>query len=597
MDPMRRDLAPAGGRHDMTAAAPQPDGERGSLFTQLLAIAQEHEGMCAHLLANARSFEASLRALRQEHDSLVAETHALRSMMERSNQPGPAECTARPRSRKATDDGRVLKATDDGSVSAPNLHASSTSGSSVGLAPRQQGRGPISPYPRANAHYAKYTAGASAGCLAGSSAGPSGGVSSGAGTRSNGLLAGIGLGPGASVGGSGGSGGSGGNPVDGTASTGAAASATSAAVPASSSSADASFLPRAQTSTPPCVSPRRPLSARDEEVRNIRDPRGATRSVSPTFEGDKAYDERHLENSRQHEDEQHGGSEDRLDLAGFMRSLPESYDFSVQQRSLQSLQRYLRRHPEASEVWRGSGATLGLVVKAGRPDLAGALLRAKSNPNDRDKKGVTSLHLAVFDGNADLCRVLLGARAEVDACDRHGQTPLFFAPTRDVCKLLVDRKSDVGILNRKGQSALHLAGRAGLQDVLEWLAPRVSRSLVELRDVHGATAGDYAREAGMSDVAEPRCPTHRQQLPARKRGEQRPGGRTVCDGDEHCLEPLPEEDGEDQEAPALALLTCSQEEKQVHSPSSRKARMSPHVEQAVAGMVGECLSDSDTCPR
>ena len=52
------------------------------------------------------------------------------------------------------------------------------------------------------------------------------------------------------------------------------------------------------------------------------------------------------------------------------------------------------------------------------------------------------------------------SRAQVDASDRHGQTPLFFAPTREMCKLLMENRADVNRVNAKGQTALHLAGMA-----------------------------------------------------------------------------------------------------------------------------------------
>ena len=125
------------------------------------------------------------------------------------------------------------------------------------------------------------------------------------------------------------------------------------------------------------------------------------------------------------------------------------------------------------------------------------LLKARADPNERDDKGVSALHLAAFDGNLDLCKTLTLARADVDACDRHGQTPLFFAPNKDVCKLLIERKSDVNVLNRRGQSALHMAGRAGLHEVLAWLSSRVSQTLCELKDVHGINAKTYAKMSGV----------------------------------------------------------------------------------------------------
>jgi len=133
-------------------------------------------------------------------------------------------------------------------------------------------------------------------------------------------------------------------------------------------------------------------------------------------------------------------------------------------------------------------------VTRGRPDLARLLLRARASVNERDAKGVSALHVATFDGNTDLCKVLLTAKIDVDGCDRYGQTPLFFAPNREICKLLIERRADVTVLNRKGQSALHLAGRAGLPEVLAWLTSRVSKQLVDLKDMHGATARNYAQQ-------------------------------------------------------------------------------------------------------
>merc|ERR1719464_412213 len=167
---------------------------------------------------------------------------------------------------------------------------------------------------------------------------------------------------------------------------------------------------------------------------------------------------------------------------------------SEQQRAVRAVQSLLKRSVEPPNAWTGPGSPLSAVVKAGRPDLARLLLRARANVNERDAKGVSALHVATYDGNSDLCRVLLVARADVNAIDRHGQTPLFFVPNRDICKLLIERRSDVTVLNRKGQSALHLAGRAGLHEVLFWLTARVSKSLSELRDVHGAMARSYAQQ-------------------------------------------------------------------------------------------------------
>eukprot|EP00929_Paragymnodinium_shiwhaense_P080035 TRINITY_DN41719_c0_g1_i1.p1 TRINITY_DN41719_c0_g1~~TRINITY_DN41719_c0_g1_i1.p1 ORF type:complete len:868 (-),score=228.39 TRINITY_DN41719_c0_g1_i1:157-2760(-) len=187
---------------------------------------------------------------------------------------------------------------------------------------------------------------------------------------------------------------------------------------------------------------------------------------------------------------------DSGDTYELLRFLVEQQGSSAEQlAAMHALQQHLKVHPEATNAWNGPGTPLQAVVRAGRPDLAKVLLRARALPNERDAKGVTPLHLATFDGNLDLCRTLLWAHAEVDACDRHGQTPLFFAPTREACKLLIEKRADVTVLNRRGQSALHLAARAGLHDVLHWLSGRVARSLVELRDLHGNSAKHYALQS------------------------------------------------------------------------------------------------------
>lgn len=136
-------------------------------------------------------------------------------------------------------------------------------------------------------------------------------------------------------------------------------------------------------------------------------------------------------------------------------------------------------------------------MQAGRLDLVQTLLRERASPNETDDKGVALLHLATFAGQGNLCKVLLNARGEVNVTDQHGQTPLFFAPTRALCEALHQRKADTNLLNHKGQSALHLASRAGLGDVLMWLSTHVSKALLELRDMHGATAAYYARVAGL----------------------------------------------------------------------------------------------------
>lgn len=181
-------------------------------------------------------------------------------------------------------------------------------------------------------------------------------------------------------------------------------------------------------------------------------------------------------------------------------------------KGLASLHALLRVQPEAFQEYSDPGtpgtSALSAAVRKNKMDLTKILLKARADPNQRDAKGVSALHLCAFDGNLELCKVLALARADVDACDRHGQSPLFFAPNKDVCKMLVERKSDVNVLNRRGQSALHMAGRAGLHEVLSWLSSRVSRALCDLKDVHGITAKTYAKMSGIPMQIPSPIPVH-----------------------------------------------------------------------------------------
>eukprot|EP00443_Scrippsiella_acuminata_P021745 CAMPEP_0115370022 /NCGR_PEP_ID=MMETSP0270-20121206/106621_1 /TAXON_ID=71861 /ORGANISM="Scrippsiella trochoidea, Strain CCMP3099" /LENGTH=720 /DNA_ID=CAMNT_0002792841 /DNA_START=11 /DNA_END=2170 /DNA_ORIENTATION=+ len=151
--------------------------------------------------------------------------------------------------------------------------------------------------------------------------------------------------------------------------------------------------------------------------------------------------------------------------------------------------------------WKGLETPLRVAVQAHRTELLRLILMAKGNPDESDNKGVSILHMAAFDGQVEHCGILLDASADANIMDQHGQTPLFFAPIRGVCEALYHHRADVNIINQKGQSALHLAGRAGLADVLTWLGSRVDKHVLELRDMHGATAAYYARHAGVPPEA------------------------------------------------------------------------------------------------
>mmetsp|Transcript_9577 Transcript_9577/g.13584 ORF Transcript_9577/g.13584 Transcript_9577/m.13584 type:complete len:307 (-) Transcript_9577:7-927(-) len=139
-------------------------------------------------------------------------------------------------------------------------------------------------------------------------------------------------------------------------------------------------------------------------------------------------------------------------------------------------------------AWKGSQTPLIVAVEARNAEMTRLLLSMKADPDLADPKGVTALHIAVFDGMHAVVDALLDGGAKVNARDRHGQTALFFAPDRETCMRLHRANADTTALNAKGQTALHLASHAGLNDTVLWMLETMSLPSINLTDKHGRTA-------------------------------------------------------------------------------------------------------------
>jgi hypothetical protein len=133
--------------------------------------------------------------------------------------------------------------------------------------------------------------------------------------------------------------------------------------------------------------------------------------------------------------------------------------------------------PLSPHSWQGPETPLVVAVRA----AAGAAV-APGNDGAAGARGLVSL--------------LLRARGN-PVLDPGGQTPLFFAGTKAVCEAILAGQADPGCTTAKGQSALHAAAKGGHSEVLVSLAERATPALVGLRDASGATAADYACNAGL----------------------------------------------------------------------------------------------------
>jgi len=134
-------------------------------------------------------------------------------------------------------------------------------------------------------------------------------------------------------------------------------------------------------------------------------------------------------------------------------------------------------------------------------DAVTLLLKWRANPNVSDRKGVVPLHMAICTGTSAVADLLVRNGAEVNKPDRHGQTPLFFAPSVEMCNQLLEARADINVRNHKGQSALHLAAYAGYNDVVAWLIDRMRPSVVHAKDKHGRSAAYCAsRDPNLEDT-------------------------------------------------------------------------------------------------
>ncbi|OLP85284.1 Ankyrin-1 [Symbiodinium microadriaticum] len=110
---------------------------------------------------------------------------------------------------------------------------------------------------------------------------------------------------------------------------------------------------------------------------------------------------------------------------------------------------------------------LNMAVQAQHEQLVKLLLRNQARVDASDRKGVTPLHLATFDGSLDTMKTLISARR--------------------ACVVLAEAGADPNVLNYKGQTPLHLAAHAGLNDV-QWLLENMTAKACDLQDKHGRTA-------------------------------------------------------------------------------------------------------------
>lgn len=129
--------------------------------------------------------------------------------------------------------------------------------------------------------------------------------------------------------------------------------------------------------------------------------------------------------------------------------------------------------------------------------FAKRLLETGCDPNIRDGRGRTGLHLAAARGNVDICRLLHKFGADLLATDYQGNTALHLCGHVDTIQFLVSNGLKIDICNHNGSTPLVLAKRRGVnKDAIRLLEG------LEEQEVKGFNRGPHSSKLETMQMAD-----------------------------------------------------------------------------------------------
>jgi hypothetical protein len=150
-----------------------------------------------------------------------------------------------------------------------------------------------------------------------------------------------------------------------------------------------------------------------------------------------------------------------------------------------------------------ANAALAQATTRGCEDTVRELLEQGSDINAGNRHGQTPLHLAAKQGNSELIRLLLEQGAVVDAAENAaGYTPLHTAAAQghaDLCELLIRYGADPDALTADLDSPLHLAIAKGQTGVVRVLLKY--RARLDARNKNGLTPLQQAEQLKNTEIA------------------------------------------------------------------------------------------------
>lgn len=142
------------------------------------------------------------------------------------------------------------------------------------------------------------------------------------------------------------------------------------------------------------------------------------------------------------------------------------------------------------------GARLRAAVKAERLEEVRGLLEEGADPNARDERGLTPLHVACTKGNVELVKLLLEHGADPNAVGGAGLTPLHVAAYsghQGVVEVLLKWGANPSLVESSGKTPADVARERGFKDLAEliegWLKTLSAREELVEREMSEAGSG------------------------------------------------------------------------------------------------------------
>ena len=160
----------------------------------------------------------------------------------------------------------------------------------------------------------------------------------------------------------------------------------------------------------------------------------------------------------------------------------------------------LARGVDPNTVDPGGDPLLFIAARSVYKASTDALLAAKANINAKNRHGDTPIMTAALNGHLDIVRKLRSQGADLEPS---GWTPLIYAATGGhdaIVTYLLDQGANINARSPNGTTALMMAVREGHGSTMELLLKRGAD--VNRRNDNGASALDWARAGNDSAMVE-----------------------------------------------------------------------------------------------